>query len=434
MKILVIGGGGREHALVWKLKQSATVEKIWCAPGNGGISNDAECVSADLKDVRGLTKLAERLRPDLTVIGPELPLVLGLADQLRALGFPVVGPGGLGAQLEGSKIFAKRFMERQGIQTARVYGVFEDSVEARRALDEVSWPIVIKADGLCAGKGVLVTSDRTEAERFIVRSMDNREFGEGGSKILLEEGLKGEELSYIVLTDGERVLPFVPTRDHKRAFDGDRGPNTGGMGAFSDDSLLPPGLEAVIQGDVVRPTIRGLKGEGIPYRGFLYFGLMITPEGPRVLEYNCRMGDPETQAILLRADFDLAEALVAAAEGDLSAIEATWKHGASVCVVVAAKGYPEKPVVGPQIQGVDSGSTEDDRVLFHAGTRREGHNYYVSGGRVLGASAAGRNVGIARSKAYDVISSISFDGMQYRTDVGGTRVAQVSSASGGNLL
>ncbi|MGC1688217.1 MAG: phosphoribosylamine--glycine ligase, partial [Candidatus Acidiferrales bacterium] len=313
MKILVIGGGGREHALVWKLKQSVAVERIWCAPGNGGISNDAECVSADLKDVRGLTKLAERLRPDLTVIGPELPLVLGLADQLRALGFPVVGPGALGAQLEGSKIFAKRFMERQGIQTARVYGTFEDSAQARRALDEVSWPIVIKADGLCAGKGVLVTSDRTEAERFIDRSMDEREFGVGGRRILLEEGLTGEELSYIVLTDGETVLPFVPTRDHKRVFDGDRGPNTGGMGAFSDDSLLSAELEARIQADVVQPTIRGLKHEGIPYRGFLYFGLMITVEGPKVLEYNCRMGDPETQAILLRAEFDLAEALLATA-------------------------------------------------------------------------------------------------------------------------
>jgi len=417
MKILVIGGGGREHALVWKLKQSVAVERIWCAPGNGGISNDAECVSADLKDVRGLTKLAERLRPDLTVIGPELPLVLGLADQLRALGFPVVGPGALGAQLEGSKIFAKRFMERQGIQTARVYGTFEDSAQARRALDEVSWPIVIKADGLCAGKGVLVTSDRTEAERFIDRSMDEREFGVGGRRILLEEGLTGEELSYIVLTDGETVLPFVPTRDHKRVFDGDRGPNTGGMGAFSDDSLLSAELEARIQADVVQPTIRGLKHEGIPYRGFLYFGLMITPEGPRVLEYNCRMGDPETQAILLRAEFDLAEALLATAKENISAIDATWKRGASICVVVASKGYPEKPVVGAQIQGVDGESTEDDRVVFHAGTRREGHNYYVSGGRVLGASAAGRNVGIARSKAYDVISSISFDGMQYRTDV-----------------
>src|ERR1700683_1842203 len=278
MKILVIGGGGREHALVWKLKQSASVDRIWCAPGNGGISNDAECIQADLKDVGGLIELAKRLKPDLTVIGPELPLVFGLADKLRALGFAVVGPGALGAQLEGSKTFAKLFMERQGIQTARVYGVFEDSVEARRALAEVSWPIVIKADGLCAGKGVLVTSDRGEAERFIVRSMEKGEFGEGGRKILLEEGLTGEELSYIVLTDGERVLPFVPTRDHKRLLDGDRGPNTGGMGAFSDDSLLPPALEATIKADVVQPTIHGLQRDGISYRGFLYFGLMINAD------------------------------------------------------------------------------------------------------------------------------------------------------------
>jgi phosphoribosylamine---glycine ligase len=434
MKILVIGGGGREHALVWKLKQSASVDRIWCAPGNGGISNDAECIQADLKDVGGLIELAKRLKPDLTVIGPELPLVFGLADKLRALGFAVVGPGALGAQLEGSKTFAKRFMERQGIQTARVYGVFEDSVEARRALAEVSWPIVIKADGLCAGKGVLVTSDRGEAERFIVRSMEKGEFGEGGRKILLEEGLTGEELSYIVLTDGERVLPFVPTRDHKRLLDGDRGQNTGGMGAFSDDSLLSPELEAAIQMDVVQPTIRGLKREGIPYRGFLYFGFMITLDGPKVLEYNCRMGDPEAQAILLRADFDLAKALLAVAEGDVSAIKANWKRGASICVVMAAKGYPENPVIGDKIRGLNPVSSNGGGIVFHAGTRRENGSYYVSGGRTLGVSALGSDLGLARANAYDVVSNIAFAGVQFRTDIGGTGSLRASSASGGNRL
>jgi phosphoribosylamine--glycine ligase len=428
MKILVIGAGGREHALVWKLKQSATVDKIWCAPGNGGISNDAECISADLKDVAGLVELAKRLEPDLTVIGPELPLVLGLADELRALAFSVVGPGATGAQLEGSKVFAKRFMERHGIQTAHFYGVFESSFEARRALDDVAWPVVIKADGLCAGKGVLVTSDRDEAERFIVRALDKREFGDGGRKILLEEGLRGEELSYIVLTDGVRVLPFVATRDHKRAFDGDRGPNTGGMGAFSDDSLLTPRLEATIGADVVQPTIRGLQLEGISYRGFLYFGLMITREGPKVLEYNCRMGDPETQAILLRADFDLAGALLAASKGDLTPIRPTWKHGASICVVVAAEGYPEHSVTGAKIEGLDA-ATPDSAIVFHAGTRRGGSAYYVCSGRVVGISAFGQDVGRARTIVYDRVSTIRFNGMQFRSDIGRIGVERVSSAS-----
>jgi phosphoribosylamine--glycine ligase len=431
MKILVIGGGGREHALVWKLKQSATVEKIWCAPGNGGISNDAECISADLKDVAGLVELAKRLKPDLTVIGPELPLVLGLADELRALGFSSVGPGAAGAQLEGSKVFAKRFMERHGIQTARLYGVFENSSEARRALDDVAWPVVIKADGLCAGKGVLVAKNRDEAERFIVRSMDEREFGDGGRRILLEEGLAGEELSYIALTDGERVLPFVPTRDHKRAFDGDQGPNTGGMGAFSDDSLLPGSLERLIQADVVQPTILGLQSDGIPYRGFLYIGLMITPEGPKVLEYNCRMGDPETQAILLRANFDLATALLAASEGDLSSIKPAWKSGASVCVVIAAKGYPENPITGGRIEGLEIVLGPSTAIVFHAGTRREGRKYYVSGGRVLGISSIGEDVGNARNIVYDTVSIVKFDGMQFRKDIGTSGVEQASSASNG---
>ncbi|MFZ0036609.1 MAG: phosphoribosylamine--glycine ligase [Candidatus Acidiferrales bacterium] len=430
MKILVIGSGGREHALVWKLKQSASVEKIWCAPGNGGISLDADCVPADLRDVRGLCELARRLKPDLIVVGPELPLVLGLADELRAMGFAVVGPGETGAQFEGSKIFAKNFMERNGIPTARVYGTFESSSDARKALDKVAWPVVIKADGLCAGKGVLVTDDRGEAERFITRAIDDREFGDGGRKILLEEGLTGEELSYIVLTDGQRLLPFVPTRDHKRAFDGDYGPNTGGMGAYSDDSLLPTALESVIQSDVVQPTMQGLRSEGIPYRGFLYFGLMITLNGPKVLEYNCRMGDPETQAILLRADFDLANALMASAQGNLAAIRPAWKRGASVCVVLAAKGYPEKPVIGARITGLHSATGDSSAIAFHAGSRQDDGNYYVSGGRVLGISAFGRNLAAARKSVYDMVSNIKFDGMQFRSDIGGAAVSAFTAING----
>jgi phosphoribosylamine---glycine ligase len=431
MKILVIGGGGREHALIWKLKQSPAVEKIWCAPGNGGISDDAECLPADPKDIRGLVELAKKLRPDLTVIGPELPLVLGLADALRELDFAVVGPGKEGAELEGSKVFTKRFMEQNGIPTARLYGVYEDAGAARSALDQVTWPVVIKADGLCAGKGVLVTSLREEADKFIARLMNKREMGDGGLRIIMEEVLTGDELSYIVLTDGQRVIPFAPARDHKRALDGDRGPNTGGMGAYSTDSMLSPELEARIQQNVVQPTIRGLAATGTSYRGFLYFGLMLTPEGPKVLEYNCRMGDPETQAILLRADFDLATALLAAANGDLSSVASKWKSGASICVVLAAKGYPEKPEVGARISGLDGVGGNEKVAVFHAATRKEMASYYVSGGRVLTVCCATQGVAQARNTVYDMISTIAFDGMHFRSDIGSREAAfpQASSRS-----
>ena len=418
MKILVIGGGGREHALVWKLKQSAGVEKIWCAPGNGGISNDAECFPVNTSVLTEMVSLAERLRPDLTVIGPELPLVLGLADELRRLGFAVVGPGQGAARLEGSKVYAKEFLARHAIPTAEMYGVFDSAAEAKAGLGGVEWPVVIKADGLCAGKGVLVTSSRAEAEEFIDRAMVRGEFGEAGRRILLEEGLQGQELSYIVLTDGTRVIAMAPARDYKRAYDGDEGPNTGGMGAYSDDSLLPAELEECIKRDVVQPTISGLRADGLDYRGFLYFGLMITAEGPRVLEYNCRLGDPETQAIMLRADFDLAEFLMAAATGDLGPREAHWKPGASCYVVLAAKGYPEKPEMGAEIFGLERVHSDERRVVFHAGTRREGQSYYVSGGRVLGAGTSDVSIDDARRLCYDILSTMSAEGCRFRRDIG----------------
>ena len=429
MRILVIGGGGREHALVWKLKQSAGVEKIWCAPGNGGIANDAECLSVNTSVLAEMVSLAERLRPDLTVIGPELPLVLGLADELRRLGFAVVGPGRDAAQLEGSKVYAKEFLARHSIPTAKMYGAFDSAAEAKAGLGGVEWPVVIKADGLCAGKGVLVTSSRAEAEEFIDRAMVRGEFGEAGRRILLEEGLRGQELSYIVLTDGTRVIAMAPARDYKRAYDGDEGPNTGGMGAYSDDSLLPAELEGHIKRDVVQPTISGLRADGLDYRGFLYFGLMITAEGPKVLEYNCRLGDPETQAIMLRADFDLAELLMAAATGDLGSREARWKPGASCYVVLAAKGYPEKPDLGTEIFGLERITGDSGRVVFHAGTRRDGEDYYVSGGRVLGAGASGLSVGNAKRLCYDMISMISAAGCRYRKDIGLVSGTAMSAAA-----
>ena len=305
MNILVIGGGGREHALVWKLKQSARVEKIWCAPGNGGIAEVAECVAVDAGDVAALVALAERIAPDLTVVGPELPLVNGISDAFTERNWAIVGPSRQAAQLEGSKIFSKEFLIRHNIPTAKMYGACDSARDAYAALSSVDWPLVIKADGLCAGKGVALAPDAETAKQFLESVMERNELGPGGQRVLLEETLEGEELSFIILTDGERYAPMVPTRDHKRVFDGNRGPNTGGMGAYSSDELLPAGLRDTVISTIVEPTLRGLAADGIPYQGFLYVGLMLTKNGPRVLEFNCRLGDPEAQAIVARMDFDL---------------------------------------------------------------------------------------------------------------------------------
>ncbi len=418
MKILVIGGGGREHALAWKLRQSAQVEKIWCAPGNGGISTDAECLPADLSDLTALVETAERLRPDLTVVGPEQPLVLGVVDEFQKRGLPILGPSRRAAELEGSKCFAKEFAERHAIPTASLYGIYDSPVDAYAALSSVDWPVVVKADGLCAGKGVLVTSSVDAATEFIERLMEKREFGQAGSRLLLEEGLAGVELSYIVLTDGERVLPLVPTRDHKRAFDGDDGPNTGGMGAFSTDQLLPLDTERLILQRIVTPTIRGLALEGRPYKGFLYFGLMLTAEGPKILEYNCRLGDPETQAILMRADFDLAAAFSAALSGQLASFRAKSRPGASVCVVLASEGYPGDVRTGRLIAGLDGVEQDRDLALFHAGTKREGNEYYTTSGRVLSVSAYAPSLDAAAQRCYDIASNIGFEGCRFRHDIG----------------
>jgi phosphoribosylamine---glycine ligase len=424
MKILVIGSGGREHALVWKLRQSSTVEKIWCAPGNGGISKDAECVSLELQDINAAADLAGKLGADLTIVGPELPLVLGIADEFARRGLTLLGPTQKAAQLEGSKVFAKKFMERHGIPTASVYGVFDSPVDAYTAICEVDWPLVIKADGLCGGKGVLVTSSPDEATSFIDRLMEKRELGDGGKQVLLEEGLVGDELSYIILTDGKDFIGMAPARDHKRAFDNDEGPNTGGMGAYSKDELLAADLERSIQETIIRPTLRGLEQDGIPYRGFLYFGLMLTPDGPKVLEFNCRLGDPETEAILLRADFDLAKACFDTAQGKLGSFQAMWYPGASLCVVIAAEGYPAKTQTGAVIQGLQDAAAVQGANVFHAGDRVEGDKYYTSGGRVLEICARAENLEEASRIVYDSASKIRIDGAHYRKDIGRPRAAR----------
>lgn len=434
MKILVIGGGGREHALAWKLKQSASAEKVWCAPGNQGIARDVECVPLDLKDVRASADLAVKLGADLTVVGPELPLVLGVADEFASRGLALLGPTRTAAQLEGSKLFAKQFLQRHAIPTAVAYGMCATRAEARAAVAAAKWPLVIKADGLCAGKGVLVATSEPEALSFIDRLMDGKEFGDAGKQVLLEEGLAGDELSYIILTDGINFIPMAPARDHKRAYDNDQGPNTGGMGAYSTDSILPAALEAEIVRKVVRPTLAGLRAEGIAYRGFLYFGLMLTVDGPKVLEYNCRLGDPETEAVLPRADFDLARACELTARGTLGGFMAKWSRGASVCVVIASEGYPGSPKTGVPIYGLEEAARVAGAVVFHAGTRKDGSLFRTSGGRVLIVSARGDDLASACRTAYDAAAKIKIEGAFYRRDIGrralelGSGVAQ--SASG----
>ncbi len=404
--------------MIWRLGQSPEVEKIWCAPGNGGIADIAECVPVDAGDVGALVALAERLKPDLTVVGPEAPLVAGIRNKFECRGMRLVGPSQRDARLEGSKIYAKQFMDRYDIPTPTLYGDFESAIEAIRALDAVDWPVVIKADGLCAGKGVLVAETRVEAESFIRRVMQKHELGAGGTRLLFEHALKGEELSFIVLTDGKTFLPMAPTRDHKRVFDGDRGPNTGGMGAFTMDGMITPKYESLILKDIVCPTITGLSEEGIPYTGFLYFGLMLTAGGPMVLEYNCRLGDPETQPIMTRMDFDLAVTFDAVASRKLDTIKPAWKPGASACVVMASGGYPGSFETGKEITGLADAGALPDVAVFHAGTRRDGDSVVTSGGRVLGVTALGETLPQAVQKAYAAAGKIHFDGAQFRTDIG----------------
>jgi phosphoribosylamine--glycine ligase len=417
MKILVIGSGGREHALVWKLRQSRLVSKIWCAPGNGGISQQAECIPANLADIPALGDLAERLGADLTVVGPEQPLVDGIADEFDSRKLKIIGPSKKCAELEGSKIFAKEFLNRHAIPTASTYGVFASAPDAIERLQTLKYPVVLKADGVCGGKGVLVAKFYGEAADFADRILEKREFGERSGRLLIEEALEGKELSFIVLSDGRDFVPLVPTRDHKRAFDGDRGPNTGGMGAYSCDGIVSPATEADIRGQIVQPTFTAFERDGCAYRGFLYFGLMLTSSGPKVLEFNCRLGDPETQAIAARMDFDLAEVLAAIAEGKLATQALKWCPGASVCVVMASGGYPGNYATGKEIHGLEKVSAKPGVAVFHAGTKRERDVYYTSSGRVLGVTTVDDTLDAARRTAYDAVGSIQFADCQYRRDI-----------------
>jgi len=416
MRILVLGSGGREHALVWKLRQSPRATKVYCAPGNGGIADEAECFPADLKSLDSLVAVASRLRPDLTVVGPELPLTLGVVDEFTRRGWPVFGPTKTAAQLESSKSFAKEFLQRHHIPTAH-YAICDSVDEVRAALPHFHPPVVVKADGLAAGKGVVIAQSKEEAVGVAADMLSGKMVGEAGSRVVLEECLKGDELSFLVLSDGERVAPLVAAQDHKRVDDGDTGPNTGGMGAYSTAAIIDDKMRDWLVNHIARPVVEGMKAEGAEYKGLLYCGLMMTARGPMVLEFNCRFGDPETQPILLRLESDLVEALEASIEGRVSDGDFKWSSDASVCVVMSSGGYPGTFDAGKRISGVGEAARIDGVKVFHAGTTKRDGAYYTSGGRVLGVSARAPELETAVRRAYDACAKISFDGAHYRKDI-----------------
>ncbi len=416
MKLLVIGSGGREHAIAWKLAQSPRVSKVLVAPGNAGTAREEGLVNVGATSVADLVKLARDEQVGLTVVGPEAPLAAGVVDAFRAEGLAIFGPTKAAAQLESSKDFAKRFMVRHGIPTAH-YATFTDAAAAHAHVDGKGAPIVIKADGLAAGKGVVVAMTLPEAHAAIDMMLDGGGMGEAGHRVVIEEFMAGEEASFIVMADGRSALAFASTQDHKRIFDGDRGPNTGGMGAYSPAPVVTPEVHARAMREVILPTLKGMEREGMPYTGFLYAGLMIDANGaPRVVEFNCRMGDPETQPIMMRLKSDFLDLLEHAVDGTLDRAEADWDRRAALGVVLAAAGYPDTPRKGDEIAGLPKGL--DDCHIFHAGTEARDGKVVTAGGRVLCVTALGENVKLAAERAYEVAAGIRFEGMQYRRDIG----------------
>ena len=419
MKVLVIGSGGREHALAWKLAAESEVEALWCAPGNDGMDPPIQRAEIAATDFDGLVRFVRDQRIDLTVVGPEAPLVAGLADRFEAEGLAVVGPSAAAAQLEGSKVFAKEFMSRHGIPTAR-FEVHRQEVSALESLSagRFRFPVVIKADGLAAGKGVVIVPDLAQARLALAEMMEERIFGDAGDRVVLEEFLTGEEVSVIALSDGEHILALPPSQDHKQVFDGDRGPNTGGMGAYSDDRILAPDAMDRILETILLPTIRGMAAEGHPFRGVLYAGLMLTEDGPRVLEFNVRFGDPETQAILPRLRGSLARTLELLTRGRLDRAPLEVDSRPAVCVVLASGGYPGAYPKGRVILGLEMAGQMPGVRVFHAGTRREGDRLVTAGGRVLGVTARGADLIDAITRAYEAVNQIRFEGMHCRRDIG----------------
>jgi phosphoribosylamine--glycine ligase len=416
MKVLVIGSGGREHALVWKLLQSPRVTRVYCAPGNGGICQEAECVPADVKNLESVLDIARQIQPDLTVVGPELPLTLGVVDEFTRQGYPIFGPTRAAARLESSKSFAKEFLQRHHIPTAH-FAICTSVEEVRAALPHFHPPIVVKADGLAAGKGVVLAQSKEDAVSVCAEMLSGRMLGEAGARVVLEECLQGEELSFLVFSDGERVAPLVAAQDYKRVGDGDTGPNTGGMGAYSAANIIDDQMRDWLLNHIARPVVAGMKAEGAEYKGVLYCGLMMTARGPMVLEFNCRFGDPETQPILLRLESDLVEAIEASIEGRISEGDFRWSSDAAVCVVMSSGGYPGTFDSGKRIMGLDTAAKMEGIRIFHAGTTEREGAYYTSGGRVLGVTARAADLGTAVRRVYEAVSSIGFEGAHYRQDI-----------------
>jgi phosphoribosylamine--glycine ligase len=416
MKMLIVGSGGREHALAWKIAQSPMTSKLYCAPGNAGIEQHAETVAIGAEHIEELADFAEEKDIDLTVVGPERPLIAGIVDHFRSRGLSIYGPTAAAARLEGSKAFTDELLARAGIASKR-FEVFCNAEAARDYVREQGAPIVVKADGEAAGKGVTVARTVDEALEAIDRCLVERALGSAGDRVVIEECLEGQECSIKVFTDGETVVPMVPSQDYKRIYDGDEGPNTGGMGCYSPVPAVDEATFEEIVTEMIEPTVRTMAAEGSPYTGTLYAGCILTEDGPRLLEYNCRFGDPETQVVLPRMASDLVEVLVAVVEGRLSEVEVAWQPERCACVIVASGGYPAEYEKGKAITGLNQAASDDATVIFHAGTARRGGQYITNGGRVLGVTALGATYQEARDKVYNAVGSIDFDGMYFRTDI-----------------
>ncbi|KPK41200.1 MAG: phosphoribosylamine--glycine ligase [Omnitrophica WOR_2 bacterium SM23_29] len=417
MKILVIGSGGREHALVWKLAQSKSVDKIYCAPGNGGIAQLAECVEIKADDVDKLAKYAKQKRIDLTVVGPEGPLAKGIVDKFNLKGLNIFGPTKEAAQIESSKVFMKMLMKKLGIPTAE-FEVFDNSDKAKEYIDDLKGKFVIKADGLAGGKGAIVCQTKDEGLKTVKAIMEEKIFGDAGNRVIVEECLEGEETSIIVVTDGKDVVPLVSSQDHKRIYDGDTGLNTGGMGAYSPAPVITDKVFDQIMKEIITPTIDGLRNDEIPYKGVLYAGIMVTDSGPKILEFNCRFGDPEVQAIFPRLKSDLVELINASIDEEADTISLEWDERPCVSVVIASEGYPGRYKTGFEIEGLESIVNLKDIYVFHAGTKRVDDKILTSGGRVLNVTALGQDIKDAIDRCYEAVNLIHFEGMHFRRDIG----------------
>ena len=417
MKVLILGSGGREHALAWAVKRSGRVTEVVCAPGNGGIGQVARCIPVDLKSLDSMVQVAEAEKPGLTIVGPELPLALGVVDALQQRGFRVFGPTKAAAMLESSKGFAKRFLQRHNIPTGN-YAICTRGDQVDKAVDLFHAPMVVKADGLAAGKGVIMCQSRNAAIEAVHGLFSGSLLGEPSEQVVIEEFLVGDEISFLCLSDGKHVVPLAPAQDHKRIGDGDTGPNTGGMGVYSTDEMLDPGMTEWIMRHIAVPTVYGMASEDTPFAGVLYCGLMMTARGPQVLEFNARFGDPETQAILMRLESDLVDALDACFDGRLAEIEFRWSPGASACVIASSGGYPGSYKTGFPITGLDAAARVPGVEIFHSGSAQTDGQLVTAGGRVLGVTAAAASLEEALARAYQAMREIQFEGMYYRRDIG----------------